>query len=82
MVMKVFRISWDREALEQLKAILEYLSKQSSQAPGMVKLAIVSRIELIRNNPLIFELDKLKDPPRKEFRAFEVFSYRILYLKN
>ncbi|MBL7942370.1 MAG: type II toxin-antitoxin system RelE/ParE family toxin [Flavobacteriales bacterium] len=82
MVKQVFRISWDREALDQLKAILDYLSKQSAKAPGIVKLAIVSRIELIRNNPLIFEIDKLKDPPQKEFRAFVVFSYRISYQIN
>lgn len=74
-----FRIVWDRKALDHFKDILEYLEKQSKQAPKIVKAAIIARLELIKTNPLITELDKLKDSPNKEFRAFVVFSYRVTY---
>jgi hypothetical protein len=37
---KPFRVDWDRNALDDLKEILEYLSVQSSQASGIVKSAI------------------------------------------
>ena len=59
--------------------ILEFLSKQSSQAPKIVKDGVLSRLDDVKKNALIFELDKLKDTPNKEFRAFVIYSYRITY---
>jgi len=73
------KISWDRKALDNLKEILSYLAKQDTQAPKIVKSAIISRLDIIKTNPLICELDKLKDPIHKNFRAFVVFSYRVTY---
>lgn len=74
-----FKISWDRKALDNLKEILTHLAKQSEQAPRIVKSAILSRLDVIKTNPLICELDKLKDAHQKDFRAFVVYSYRITY---
>lgn len=74
-----FKIIWDRKALDHFKDILTYLEKQSNQAPKIVKDAIISRLDFIKSNPLICELDKLKDAPNKDFRAFVVFSYRVTY---
>lgn len=76
---KSFKIIWDKHALNDFKEILNYLSEQSSQAPKIVKRAILSRINSIKSNALICEIDKLKDLPNIEFRAFVVFSYRITY---
>jgi len=45
----------------------------------VVKSAIISRLDIIKTNPLICESDKLKDPTHKDFRAFVVFSYRVTY---
>lgn len=67
-----FRIIWDRKALDNFKEILAYLEKQSVQAPKIVKSAIMARLDIIKTNPLITEIDKLKDPENKEFRAFVV----------
>jgi plasmid stabilization system protein ParE len=74
-----FKLVWDRKALEHLKDILTYLSKQSEQAPQIVKSAILERLEIICKSPLTCELDKLKNSPNKDFRAFVVFSYRVTY---
>jgi plasmid stabilization system protein ParE len=74
-----YKIIWDRKALDHFKDILTYLEKQSRQAPKIVKDAIISRLDVIKTNPLIAELDKLKDSPNKDFRAFVVFSYRVTY---
>jgi plasmid stabilization system protein ParE len=74
-----FKLIWDRRALDHLKDILAYLEKQSTQAPVIVKTAILERLELIKTRPLTSEADKLKDPLNKDFRAFVVFSYRITY---
>jgi plasmid stabilization system protein ParE len=74
-----FTIIWDRKALDNFEEILAYLSKQSTQAPKIVKTAIISRLETIKTNPLLTEPDKLKDSPNKDFRAFIVYSYRVTY---
>ena len=82
MVKQTYEIVWDRNALDNLKEILSFLSKQSKQAPKIVKGAILIRIEAIKSNPLICEKDKLKEPTDKNFRAFVVYSYRISYQIN
>lgn len=76
---KSWNIIWDLDALNQFKEILEYLEKQSNQAPGIVKKAILDQIAQIEKNPQIFEVDKLKTPKDKNFRAFIVLSYRVTY---
>lgn len=79
MVKPSYKIIWDRKALDHFKDILTYLEKQSRQAPKTVKDAIISRLDVIKTNPLIAEPDKLKDSPNKDFRAFVIFSYRVTY---
>lgn len=76
---KSFTIKWDRVALDHFKEILTYLSEQSPQAPKIVKEGVLSRLDDLKKNPLIFEIDRLKDNPNKEFRAFIIFNYRITY---
>ncbi len=76
---KSYTIIWDRIALDHFKDILEFLSKQSPQAPKIVKEGVLSRLEQVKKNALIFESDKLKDLPNKEFRAFVIYSYRVTY---
>lgn len=80
MVRKIsFQIIWDRRALDNFKDILGFLSKQSPQAPKIVKEGVLARLNIIRKNALICEIDKLKESPAKEFRAFVVYSYRVTY---
>ena len=64
---KSFKIIWDKQTLDNFKEILTFLSKQSSQAPKIVKKGILSRLDIIKTNALICELDKLKDNPNKGF---------------
>lgn len=76
---KPFKIIWDRNALDDFKEILSFLSKQSAEAPKIIKEGVLSCLDTIKTNALIYEVDKLKDKPNKEFRAFVVYSYRITY---
>ncbi|OFY82496.1 MAG: hypothetical protein A3F72_00275 [Bacteroidetes bacterium RIFCSPLOWO2_12_FULL_35_15] len=76
---KSYTIIWDRIALDHFKDILSFLSKQSLQAPKIVKEGILSRLDDVKKNAFVFEMDKLKDNPNKEFRAFVIYSYRITY---
>jgi plasmid stabilization system protein ParE len=79
MVSTPYSIIWDNEALAQLVEILSFLEKESEQAPGIVKNAILYRLNSLKKNPSICETDKLKIPPDKNFRAFAVFSYRVTF---
>jgi len=72
-VKPTYKIIWDRKALDHFKDILAYLEKQSKQAPKIVRDAILSRLEIVKTNPLISEQDKLKDSPNKDFRDFRAF---------
>jgi mRNA-degrading endonuclease RelE of RelBE toxin-antitoxin system len=76
------RVVWDVSAFKHFKDILSYLSNRSEQAPHIIKSAIFERLEIIKTNPLICEIDKLKYPQDNNFRAFIVFSYRITYQIN
>ena len=79
MVKSSFKLIWDRKALDHFKEILKTLESQSEQAPKIVKTAIVSRLEVIRKNPLLSEQDQLKQIPNPDFRAFVVFNDRVSY---
>lgn len=69
---KLYTIVWDRKALTHFHEILEFLSTQSSQAHKIVKEGVLARLSNIKRNALIFEIDKLKDQPNSEFRAFVI----------
>lgn len=79
---KPYTIIWDRIALDDFKGVLDYLSKQSSQAPQIVRKGVISLLGEIEKNPLIFEIDKLKEYPNEEFRAFVIYNLRITYQVN
>jgi hypothetical protein len=49
---KSYTIIWDRIALDHFKDILDFLSKQSSQAPKIVKEGVLSRLEEVKRMPL------------------------------
>lgn len=74
-----YAIIWDRIALNDFKDILDFLAKQSPQAPKIVRKGVFSRLSEIQKNPFIFEIDKLKDDSNKEFRAFVIYNFRITY---
>jgi plasmid stabilization system protein ParE len=76
---RTFKIIWDRNALNEFKVILVYLGKRSSQAPGIVKGAVIAKLDSIKKTPFTCEPDKLKSPSDDNFRAFIVFSYRVTY---
>ena len=50
-----YKIIWDRQALDNLKEILDYLQKQSKQAPKIIKTSILENLEHIKTNQLTFD---------------------------
>ena len=74
-----YTVIWERKALEEFKTILTYLHNQSLNASRIVKLKMLDRVELLKSNPRLAEVDKLKSHPNLNFHAFVVFSYRLTY---
>lgn len=74
-----YKIIWDRGALEEFRSILFYLQNQSSNASRIVKLTLFDRLELLKINPSLAEVDRLKNEPNLNFHAFVFFSYRVTY---
>ena len=52
---KAYSIIWDRIALDQFKDILDFLSKQSAQAPKIVKEGVLSRLEDVKTMHLFLK---------------------------
>ena len=74
-----YTVIWERKALEEFKTILTYLHNQSLNASRIVKLKMLDRVELLKSNPRLAIVDKLKSDPNANFHAFVVFSYRLTY---
>ena len=71
---KPFAIIWDTKALEDFKEILSFLSKQTSQAPKIVKDGVLSRLEIIKTNALIWW--HLKYAQSSDFGQSKMFLLR------
>jgi hypothetical protein len=50
---KPFKLIWDKQAIDNFKEILTYLSKKSNQAPGIVKEGVLTELESIKTNALM-----------------------------
>jgi plasmid stabilization system protein ParE len=75
----IYKIDWDNEAISQLKEILIYLDKKSINAARIVKYAILEQLELLKTNPGLAQVDRLKSKSNLNFHAFVVYSYRVTY---
>ena len=76
---QVYKVIWEDAALNYLSAQLEFVSKSSEDAPGIIKKAIIKKLQAAKRNPFIFESDKYKIENDGSYKAFVVFSYRISY---
>lgn len=73
------RISWDRVALIQFNKAIEYIAEDSIQNPEKVRVEILQKIEEIPGLPEKFPPDKYKADNDGNYRAFELYHYRVAY---
>lgn len=76
---KQIEIFWDIEAKNNLKEILIYIRKDSSEGARLVRDKIMDTIKLLPSNPEIFKTDSLKHNNDGSFRVFYAYSYRVVY---
>jgi plasmid stabilization system protein ParE len=72
-------IIWDRVALKEFVAAIEYIAKDSIQNAEIVRSAIIKKIEATLSNPDMFMPDKYKLNNNGLYRAFELHHLRIAY---
>jgi len=74
-------IIWSKTALEQLENIYFYLIKttKSKTTSNKVVDTIYESVTILKSNWEIYELDEMKKSNSGNFRAYEIYNYRILY---
>jgi plasmid stabilization system protein ParE len=74
-------IIWSKTAHNQLEKIYSYLFKEtkSKSIPNKVIDTIYNSVTILGTNWEIYELDEMKVSNDGNYRAYEVYSYRITY---
>lgn len=74
-------IIWSKTAQNQLEKIFFYLFKEtkSKNIPNKVIDTIYNSVTILSTNWEIYELDEMKISNDGNYRAYEVYSYRISY---
>lgn len=74
-------IIWSKTALEQLESIYFYLIKRtkSETTSNKVVNSIYESVSILKSNWEIYELDEMKKSNSGNFRAYEIYNYRISY---
>ena len=74
-------IVWTETAQNQLEDIYFYLLEisQSKSISNKVIDTIYQAVTILKTNCEIYELDEMKKSNNDNFRAFEIYSYRISY---
>lgn len=79
---KKYTIIWSDTAKNQLKEIYKYIKKDSEQAAKEVKSKILASTKVLETGKEIYKADTLKTNNNGAYRAYIVFSYRIVYKIN
>ena len=75
-------IIWRRSARIYLKKAIDYISLDSVKNAEVVAKAILSTIEKAARYPEHYSPDKYKLNNTGNFRAFEIYSFRISFYTN
>ncbi len=75
------KIIWSKTSLNQLEKIHSHLFKKlkSKNIPNKVIDVIYNSVSILNTNWEIYELDEMKIPNHVNYRAYEIYSYRISY---
>ncbi len=74
------QIKWDKQATLQFDAAMHYIRNDSPANAERLKKQLLEKISQLAINAEIYTLDKYKKGNQGEYRAFELYRYRISYL--
>ena len=72
-------IEWDINEQERFKELIKDIKKRSENLSQRIKDRVKENINLIKQNPLLFESDMLKIDNDGSFRKFNAIHIRIVY---
>ena len=78
-MVKKSKVNWDIDAKESLKEIYEYIKEDSPQAAVKVRRSIINSTKELSERPEKHPQDKYKKDKPGNYRAYEIYSYRIAY---
>ena len=73
------QLIWENQAVTKLAESIAWIAETSEYQAEQVERAILERIEIIRNHPERYPLDKYRANNTGNCRACETHSYRIAY---
>jgi len=73
------KIVWDKDAKAQLKKSYNRILKESYQGAETVKNGILDAVDEIPEQPYRYPADRFKTDNPGNYRAFELYSYRVAY---
>lgn len=78
-MVKKLRIVIDNEAKKSLRQAYQYIKKDSLSNAEKVRKKILSSIKALTKNPKRHAPDKFRKDNDGDFRAYEIYKYRITY---
>lgn len=75
----VKEVRWSLTAQKQLAKIYKYILKDSLQNAENVKLKILFSTRRLNEMPELHPPDKYRNNNKGNFRAYEIYSFRIVY---
>lgn len=72
-------IIWDEQAEVYLKSAIKFIRKDSPQNAEIVKEKILDSIGALILHPEKHALDKYHKGKKEQYRAFEIYRFRIAY---
>ncbi len=76
---KELPIEWDVNERERFKELILEIKKRSEKLAQHIKYKIKQNLNLIKQNPYLFEEDLLKIDNDGSFRKFTIIYIRIVY---
>lgn len=78
--MKKRKINWDKQAAHYFRESIRYIRRDSPQNAEKVKKEILEKIDELSIRPEIHNPDKYKINNNGNYRAFELYHFRVGYL--
>jgi plasmid stabilization system protein ParE len=74
------RIIWDKKAYKYFSEAINYICKDSPKNADNVKKEILNQVNSLANKPEVYPPDKYKSHNKGNYRAFELYRFRVSYL--
>lgn len=76
---KTYRVRWDIQARQILKAIIEYIAIDSPEAAKNVRTALLKLTSSLSTNPEKYPKELLLEGHSENFRSLTKWHYKIIY---